>query len=45
VDFIIVGGAAAVLHGAPVTTADLDIVPEQSDANVARLLGLLRDLC
>ena len=29
--FVIVGGAAAVLHRAPVTTLDLDIVPEQSD--------------
>lgn len=28
--FVIVGGAAAVLHGAPTTTQDLDIVPEQS---------------
>ena len=43
-DFIIVGGAAAVLHGAPVTTLDLDIVPEQSGANVARLLEVLRAL-
>jgi hypothetical protein len=26
VEFIVVGGAAAVLHGAPITTEDLDIV-------------------
>ena len=26
VDFVLVGGAAAVLHGAPTTTQDLDIV-------------------
>jgi hypothetical protein len=44
VEFIIVGGAAAVLHGAPITTLDLDIVPEQSTANVARLLDVLRAL-
>ena len=36
--FVIVGGAAAVLHGAPTTTQDLDIVPEQSEANLDRLL-------
>lgn len=39
---MIVGGAAAVLHGAPTTTQDLDIVPEQSDANLDRLHALLR---
>ncbi len=26
VDFIVVGGVCAVLHGAPVTTFDLDVV-------------------
>ena len=44
VDFIIVGGAAAVLHGAPITTVDVDIVPEQSAANLTRLLEALRAL-
>lgn len=37
VDFIVVGGVAAVVQGAPVTTVDLDIVPELSDTNVAAL--------
>jgi len=27
VSFIVVGGAAAVIHGAPINTRDLDIVP------------------
>ena len=36
--------SAAVLHGAPVTTLDSDIVPEQSGANVARRLAVLRNL-
>ncbi len=40
--FVIVGGAAAVLHGAPTTTQDLDIVPEQSEANLDRLLEALQ---
>jgi len=44
VKFIVVGGGAAVIHGAPVTTLDLDIVPEQSAANVERLLGVLTSL-
>src|ERR1044071_8057720 len=41
VEFIIVGGAAAVLHGAPVTTLDLDIVHRRSESNVRRLAELL----
>jgi len=41
VEFIIVGGAAALLHGAPITTQDLDIVHERSPENVARLLDVL----
>ena len=41
VDFIVVGGAAAVLHGAPTSTVDLDIVHRRSEENVARLLGVL----
>jgi len=43
VRFVVVGGVAAVLHGAPTTTQDLDIVPEQSEANTERLLRLLRE--
>jgi hypothetical protein len=43
VAFVIVGGAAAVLHGAPTTTQDLDIVPEQSEPNLDRLVTVLRD--
>ncbi len=42
VEFVIIGGLAGVLHGAPVTTADIDIVHNKSDANVDRLLALLR---
>ncbi len=44
VEFVVVGGVAAVLHGAPVTTLDLDIVHDQTDENVDRLLGVLRGL-
>jgi hypothetical protein len=41
VEFIVVGGAAAVLQGAPVTTLDLDIVHRRTAENVARLLDVL----
>ncbi len=44
VEFIVVGGAAAVLHGAPVTTVDLGIVHRRSPENVARLLEVLAKL-
>lgn len=44
VEFIVVGGAAAVIHGAPVTTEDLDIVHRRSPENVARLRTLLDEL-
>lgn len=41
VDFVVVGMTAGILHGAPVTTLDLDIVHRRSSDNVARLLGAL----
>lgn len=41
VEFIVVGGAAAVLQGVPVTTQDLDIVHRRTPENVARLLEVL----
>jgi hypothetical protein len=37
VEYIVIGGAAAVLHGAPVATQDLDIVHRLTPANAARL--------
>lgn len=44
VDFIVVGGLAAVIHGAPVQTFDVDIVYARDEPNVARLLGALLEL-
>ena len=44
VEFIVVGGAAAVLHGAMVTTQDLDIVPQLTPQNLARLEAVLAEL-
>lgn len=37
VEFIVVGGVAAVIQGAPVTTFDLGIVPALSPDNIAAL--------
>jgi hypothetical protein len=44
VEFIVVGGTAAVLQGAPISTNDLDIVHSRTPENVARLLEVLLHL-
>ena len=44
VEFIVIGLMAGVLRGAPVMTADLDIVHRRSAENVARLLRVLAGL-
>jgi len=44
VDFIVVGGVAAVLQGAPVSTFDLDVVHSREQGNIARLLNALEEL-
>jgi hypothetical protein len=44
VDFILVGGVAAILEGAPVATFDLDIVIRPTSDNRARLLTALGEL-
>jgi hypothetical protein len=44
VDFVVVGMAAGVLRGAPVTTLDLDIVHQREAHNVSRLLAILHEI-
>jgi hypothetical protein len=44
VDAIVVGGIAAILHGAPVMTADLDLLFDPAPENLARIDGMLRAL-
>ena len=44
VEFILVGGAAAVIRGAPVTTQDIDIVHSRESSNVDRLIQVLPSL-
>lgn len=44
VKFIVVGGVAAVLEGAPVATFDLDVVHSRDVENVDRLLAAMADL-
>jgi hypothetical protein len=44
VEFILVGGVAAILEGAPVSTLDLDIVLRPTSDNRDRLVTALREM-
>jgi len=44
VDFVVVGGVAAVLQGVPLVTFDVDVVHGRTDENVDRLLSALAEL-
>jgi len=44
VDFIIVGGVCGVLHGAPISTFDLDLVHSRAQDNIERLIEALKEL-
>jgi hypothetical protein len=44
VDFIVVGGLAAVIQGVPVTTMDLDIVHRRTRDNIDKLMNFLKKI-
>jgi len=44
VKFILVGGLAAVIQGAPVTTMDVDIVHNRSSENISKLFEFLKSI-
>jgi hypothetical protein len=44
VEYILIGGLAAVLHGAPIVTQDADICPRRTPENVRRLATALRGM-
>ena len=44
VDYIVVGGVATVVHGAPVATFDLDALLRVSEENATRLIGALEEV-
>jgi len=44
VDYVVIGGFAAITHGSPRATRHLDIVAAPDNDNLARLLAALRDL-
>lgn len=43
-DFIVIGGIAATLHGSRFVTEDVDVLVGRSQANLAILAGILEDL-
>ncbi|MCC5952236.1 MAG: hypothetical protein JJU45_09095 [Acidimicrobiia bacterium] len=44
VEFILIGGLAAVAHGSPLPTTDVDVTPDRSVENLDRLAAALREL-
>lgn len=42
IEFVLVGGMAAIVHGAPRVTLDLDITPDPSEDNLERLSKALK---
>jgi hypothetical protein len=44
VRYVVIGGIAAILHGAPHVTTDVDITPEGGRENLERLAAALREL-
>jgi hypothetical protein len=44
IKFILVGGLAAVIQGAPVTTMDVDIVHNRSSENISKLIAFLKSI-
>jgi hypothetical protein len=44
VEFLVVGGVAAQIHGNPRVTFDLDVMPNPAEENMTRLAAALREL-
>ncbi|MGD9999477.1 MAG: DUF6036 family nucleotidyltransferase [Ilumatobacteraceae bacterium] len=44
VDFVVLGGFAAIIHGSPLPTEDIDVIPSRSAENLERLASALKRL-
>jgi hypothetical protein len=42
VEFVVLGGFAAIIHGSPLPTEDIDVIPSRSNANLERLARALQ---
>jgi hypothetical protein len=44
VEFVVLGGFAAIIHGSPLPTEDIAVIPARSEANLERLATALKRL-
>ena len=44
VEYVVIGGLAAVLHGSPLLTGDADVCPARTPDNLGRLAAALREI-
>ena len=44
VEFVVLGGFAAIIHGSALPTEDIDVIPSRSEANLERLAAALKRL-
>ena len=44
IEFILIGGAAAIAHGSPTSTTDYDVVHARSGPNIDRISALLAEI-
>jgi hypothetical protein len=44
VDFVVLGGFAAIIHGSSLPTEDIDVIPSREDDNIERLARALKRL-
>jgi hypothetical protein len=44
VEFVVLGGFAAIIHGSSLPTEDIDVIPSRSEANLERLATALKRL-
>jgi predicted nucleotidyltransferase len=44
VEYVIIGGVAAILHGSPRTTLDVDVCAVLTEPNLTRIVSMLRGL-
>jgi predicted nucleotidyltransferase len=44
IEYVIIGGVAAILHGSPRTTLDIDVCAVLSEPNLTRIVSMLRGL-
>lgn len=44
VEFVVIGGLAAALHGSPFVTTDIDVTPRRAHKNLERLSAALKEL-